>query len=317
MSTDALDAKLQEISPDLIDRNKENPRIIFRPAEFENLLESIRVHGVQQPISVYRSGGRFTLIDGERRWRCSLKLNKDKIPALIQAAPSPLENLLLMFNIHSLREQWDLLTIAMKLPRVVSLLTYELRRVPNEREISQKTGLNRSTIRRCKLLMELPPKYRKEILKELYKPKSRQKITEDLFIEMERALKAVERRMPDAIPDKDKVRRVLINKYKKGTIGNKVHFRQLAKIARAEKVGFDPAIAKHELRRLFSENDYSIEQAFLKTVGEAYRERDVSSRIATLLALLEDIDPIELDPDLKGSLAELSKRVTGLLRDAE
>lgn len=317
MPTDASDAKLQQISPDLIDRNKENPRIIFRPAEFEDLLESIRVHGIQQPISVYRSGDRFTLIDGERRWRCSLKLNKEKVPALVQTAPSPLENLLLMFNIHSLREQWDLLTIAMKLPRVVSLLAYELQRAPNEREVSQRTGLNRSTIRRCNLLMGLPAKYRKEILRELYKPKSKQKITEDLFIEMERALKTVERRMPGAIADKDKVRRVLINKYKKGTIDNKVHFRQLAKIARAEKVGFDPAIAEQELKRLFSENNYSIEEAFLRTVGEAYRERDVSSRIATLLTLLENIDPTELEPELKESLAELSKRVNGLLRDAE
>jgi ParB/RepB/Spo0J family partition protein len=315
MSTDTSDAKLQHISPDLIGRNKENPRIIFRPAEFEDLLESIRVHGVQQPISVYRSGGRFTLIDGERRWRCSLKLNREKIPALVQTQPSPLDNLLLMFNIHSLREQWDLLTIALKLPRVISLLTDDLQRTPNERELSHKTGLNRTTIRRCKLLMELPSKYRNEILRELHKPKSRQKITEDLFIEMERALKTVERAMPDAIPNKDKVRRVLINKYKKGIIDNKVHFRQVAKIARAEKVGFDTQVAQRELERLFSDNSYSIEQAFLNSVGEAYRERDVDFRIASLLVLLEEIDPAELDPELKKKLTELSVRVNRLLEE--
>src|SRR5712664_890114 len=107
MPNDALNAKLEQIPPDSIDRNEENPRIIFRPAEFEELLESIRVRGVQQPVSVFQKGGRYVLIDGERRWRCSLKLNRSHIPALVQSKPSPLENLLLMFNIHWLREQWD------------------------------------------------------------------------------------------------------------------------------------------------------------------------------------------------------------------
>jgi ParB family transcriptional regulator, chromosome partitioning protein len=315
MPSDASDAKLQQIPPDRIDRNDENPRIIFRPAEFEHLLESIRVHGVQQPISVYKNRDRFTLVDGERRWRCSLKLNRATIPALVQPAPSPLENLLLMFNIHSLREQWDLLTIALKLPRVIALLKLDLGHDPNEREISQKTGLNRSVIRRCKLLMGLPAKYQREILRELHKPKAQQKITEDLFIEMERALTTVERSMPDAIPDKDAIRRVLINKYKNKTIGNKVHFRQIAKIARAGRVGFDVNVARRELERVFAPNAYSIEEAYRNSVGEIYRERDLSSRITTLLTLLDEIDPEQIEPELRQRLAELVARANRLLEE--
>src|SRR5579872_6453248 len=115
MTISAADAKLQQIPVDRIDRNPDNPRIVFRPGELEDLLESIRIYGVQVPISVYRDHGRYVLIDGERRWRCALKLNKGTIPALVQKRPKPLENLLLMFNIHALREQWDLLTIALKL----------------------------------------------------------------------------------------------------------------------------------------------------------------------------------------------------------
>jgi len=80
-------------------------------------------------------------------------------------------------------------------------------------------------------------------------------------------------------------------------------------------VGFDTQAAQRELERLFSENSYSIEQAFLNSVGEAYRERDVNSRIASLLVLLEEIDPTELDPELKQKLAELSMRVNRLLED--
>jgi ParB family chromosome partitioning protein len=313
MPSDASNAKLEQISPDLIDRNPENPRIIFRPAEFEELLESIRVHGVQQPISVYKSGGRYVLIDGERRWRCSLKLNRPQIPALVQSEPSVLDNLLLMFNIHWLREQWDLLTVAMKLPRVFELLKSELKREPTEAEIATKTALNRSTIRRCKLLMDLPRRYQEEILRELHKPKAEQRITEDLFIEMERALKTVERAMPEAIPDKDKVRRILVKKYKSGTIKNKVHFRQLAKIARAEKVGYDTERARKELVRVFEDNPYSIQEAFLNSVGEAYKERDIETRVGTLLVLLGEVDPAEMDPSLRDKLTELSSIVERLI----
>src|SRR5712692_498059 len=199
MQIDATHSELRTIPVDSIDKNPENPRTVFRPGELEELLESIRRYGVQVPIAVYKEKGRYVLIDGERRWRCCVKLNKKEIPALVQEKPDALTNLLLMFNIHALREQWDYLTIALKLPRVIKLLSSDLGREPNERELSDKTGLSRGAIRRCRYLIELPEEYQDEILKELNKPKSQQKLTEDLFIEMERALKTVERAMPTVI----------------------------------------------------------------------------------------------------------------------
>src|SRR6266498_204922 len=120
--TDASEAELRQIPVEKIDRNTQNPRLIFRQEEIEQLLESIRLYGVQVPISVYKSGSRFVLIDGERRWLCCSKLNLRTVPALVQPEPSRLENLLLMFNIHSLREQWDFLTVAMKLPTIIELM---------------------------------------------------------------------------------------------------------------------------------------------------------------------------------------------------
>jgi ParB family transcriptional regulator, chromosome partitioning protein len=313
MPNDASEADLQQIRVDFIDRNPENPRLVFRPGELEDLLESIRVHGVQVPVSVYKEGRRFVLIDGERRWRCSLKLNRAKIPALVQAKPDPLQNLLLMFNIHSLREQWDLLTIALKLGRVIELLTSKLGWQPTERELSEETGLNRSIIRRSRLLMELPDEYKDLILEELNKPKSQQKLTEDLFIEMERALKTVERAMPEVMPNKNAARRVLLRKFKDGVIESRIHFRHIGKIARAENVGYDRDDAAKQLQRLFTNNSYSIEQAFLNSVGEAYRERDVATRVSTLLSLLEQIDPKDLDADVKKKLEELRRCLVQLL----
>jgi ParB/RepB/Spo0J family partition protein len=314
MNIDASNAELREVPVKLIDRNPENPRILFRAGELEQLLESIRIYGVQVPISVYRDGRRYVLIDGERRWRCCLKLNKETIPALVQDKPQPLTNLLLMFNIHALREQWDLLTIALKLPRVIKLLTQQLGTRPNERHISAQTGLSLGVIRRCKLLIELPDEYKDTILEELQKPKPKQRLTEDFFIEMERALKTVDRAMPAVIRDRDAARKALIAKYRSNTITNIVQFRQIAKIARADNVAADPRVAQRVLKRLFEPNEYSIEQAYSDSVSEAYSERDLLSRLDALVERLDTLRPSDVDDALREKLRILVEHAQRLLR---
>lgn len=309
------DSTLLEIPVDQIDRNSENPRIVFRPEELAQLMESIRRHGVQVPIAVYKEGRRYVLIDGERRWRSSIKLNKRTIPAIVQERPDPLTNLLLMFNIHALREQWDLLTIAMKLPRVLDLLQGKFERPPTEKEISAETGLAPAVIRRCKLLMELPDKHQQTILKELQKPKAQQKLSEDFYIEMERSLKTVERNMPEVVADfgKEAIRETLIQKYRSGTITNLVHFRQVAKIARAEKVEADPLKAAACLRQLFQRNDYSIERAYAESVSGAYGERDLVTRVTSLTEQIKVFDTDDLDEDAIRSLKNLYKELKKFL----
>ncbi len=314
---DAANSELRQIPVDLIQRNPENPRIIFRQGELEQLLESIRLYGVQVPISVYRQGDTFVLIDGERRWKCAHKLNNKTIPALIQDKPDPITNLLLMFNIHALREQWDLLTIAMKLPRVVTLLAADFGRPPNEAELARETGLKRSVIRRSKLLIDLPESYKEMILSELNKPKSQQRLTEDLFIEMERALKTVDSYMPGLIEDKNEVRNVLIEKYEHELIPNIVHLRQIPKIARAESVEVDQTKAREVLRKLFQPNEYSIDQAYQDSVSEAYLERDLITRIESLLSQLSHFRDEELDSDIRVSLRRLVEQAQRILEAGE
>src|SRR5207244_1926735 len=91
----ATQAAVMQVHPDKVDRNPDNPRLIFREDEMNSLLDSIKEVGIQVPVTVYRDADRFTLIDGERRWRCAVKLNLPKMPAIIQPKPTPLENLLI------------------------------------------------------------------------------------------------------------------------------------------------------------------------------------------------------------------------------
>ena len=60
-----------EIPVDAIDPNPEQPRRVFDAAELESLADSIRLHGVLQPIVVRRAGDRYELVVGERRWRAA------------------------------------------------------------------------------------------------------------------------------------------------------------------------------------------------------------------------------------------------------
>lgn len=317
MRVSAEKAELLMVPVDAIDRNPENPRILFRQAELDELVESIRKYGLQVPISVYRDGKRYVLIDGERRWKCCLKLNKKVIPALVQEKPNALTNLVLMFNIHALREQWDLLTIALKLPRMIELLEKQLNRPPKEREIAETTGLKPGMIRRCKMLLELPQQYKDMMLMELKRPKAEQKLTEDLFIEMERSLKTVERMMPEVIPDKDIVRQVFIDKFRNGTISNRVDFRLIPKIAKAEDVDADRSQARESLAKLFQRNNFSIADAYESSVSDAYTERDLISRVSALLERLERLRFDHLDEELIEKLRSLVVATTKLLEGRE
>ena len=70
---------IDEISP-----NRLQPRNYFDDEKLDELVASIKTHGVLQPVVVQKAGSGFELIVGERRWRASKKLGLKKIPAVIR-----------------------------------------------------------------------------------------------------------------------------------------------------------------------------------------------------------------------------------------
>lgn len=308
--TETAQAQIKEISPDLITRNPDNPRLVFRPEEIDTLLLSIKRYGILVPLAVYQEGRKYVLIDGERRWRCALKLNLRQVPALVQSKPSLLDNLLLMFNIHALREQWDYFTIANKLPKVIELFEQKNGNEPNEAELSEITGLTRGQIRRCRLLLELPAKYKQLLLTELELPKHKQKLSEDLFIEMERALKTVAKRVPSVVPNANAARDVLIKKYRDGIIHNVVDFRMLSKMATAiATIGIDERKAIAALNRVLTpSNHIGIAQEFEQHFEMHYGEKRFEAQIESLLEYLKDFDyEDESDPQIAAIVKKLRK----------
>ena len=62
--------------------NPAQPRTVFRDAPLEELTESIRRHGILQPLSVRRVGTSYELIAGERRLRAAIRAGLTEIPCL-------------------------------------------------------------------------------------------------------------------------------------------------------------------------------------------------------------------------------------------
>src|SRR6267142_3699497 len=312
--------KLRDIPPEDILRNEENPRLVFRQEEMDSLMVSIARNGVQVPITVFKDGKSYRLIDGERRWTCAHKLNLKTIPALVQDKPSELQNLLLMYNIHALREQWDYFTIASKIRRISQLFAKEHGHSPNEEELSEATGLSRGQIRRCQLLLDLPERFKKMLLKELDLPKAQQKLSEDLFIEMERSLKTVVNRFPPYGKRLDRIRDVLVAKFKDDTIPAVTDFRQLSKIATAVKrLGIPETRARKALDRVFRpETTDGIRDAYSQTVEFAYDERKAAQQVARLNVYLEEIieegKADKLDREFLDQLRQLQQHLRKLLK---
>lgn len=93
--------QLIEIDPKRVTPNPAQPRKIFEPAAFAELVHSIREFGVLQPIVVRSKGKNYELIMGERRLRASLQAGLAVIPAVVrETADEDMLRDALLENLH-------------------------------------------------------------------------------------------------------------------------------------------------------------------------------------------------------------------------
>lgn len=78
-SEKVIEMKLNEIEPDI-----NQPRKVFDDEKLEELSESIKEHGVLQPIIVTKKDNYYQIIAGERRWRASKKAGLKTIPVIVR-----------------------------------------------------------------------------------------------------------------------------------------------------------------------------------------------------------------------------------------
>lgn len=82
--SETVENTVQNISLNLIDNNSNQPRVKFDEDKLSELAESIKAHGIVQPILLKKIGERYRIIAGERRFRAARLAGLSEIPAIIK-----------------------------------------------------------------------------------------------------------------------------------------------------------------------------------------------------------------------------------------
>jgi len=102
-STFDLGAEPSEVELDAIVPGPMQPRTHFDEASLESLAESIRSHGIVQPLLVRRRGEGYELIAGERRWRAAKLAGISRVPVVVKEVPD--ESLLEIALIENIQRE--------------------------------------------------------------------------------------------------------------------------------------------------------------------------------------------------------------------
>lgn len=252
---DPKQSKLNEIRIDNIRPNPDNPRLLFDQERLDSLAESISKVGILVPLIVYEDRkGKFVILDGERRWRCAKRLNLQVVPANIIAKPSKLENILRMFNIHNVREEWELMPTARKLGELMKMRKLEK---VGETKLSELTSLDLGTIRRCKILLGIPKKYQDAILLHRYKA--------DFFIEMEtKVLRKIEINLPDIFKKygRNGLIEIFVKMLDEGRIKSVTDFRFFQKVLQGSKFGLDSKTVREIANKVIVDQTMNLKESY-------------------------------------------------------
>ncbi len=142
---------IAEIPVGEIEVNPFQPRTHFDQDALLELAESIRVHGIIQPITVRRlAPHQYQLISGERRFQASKLADLKAIPAYIRSADD--QQMLEMALIENIqRENLNAIEIALSYQRLISECNLK------QDELGERVGKNRATVTNYLRLLKLPP----------------------------------------------------------------------------------------------------------------------------------------------------------------
>src|SRR5687768_12611460 len=125
------------------------PRTHFDEGSLEGLADSIRTHGVVQPLLVRRQGERYELIAGERRWRAARLAGLSKVPVVVKDVPDKdLLEIALIENIQ--RENLNAIEEAQAYKRLIETVGL------TQEELAARVGRDRSYITNYLRLLKLP-----------------------------------------------------------------------------------------------------------------------------------------------------------------
>lgn len=149
---------IAEIEIAQIETNPFQPRTHFEEEALLELADSIRIHGIIQPITVRKMGyDKYQLISGERRFRASQLAGLTKVPAYVRIAnDQAMLEMALLENIQ--REDLNAIEVALSYKRLIDECNL------TQEQVSEKMSKQRSTITNYLRLLKLPAEIQKAIV---------------------------------------------------------------------------------------------------------------------------------------------------------
>jgi ParB family chromosome partitioning protein len=142
---------IEEVAIEYIVANPFQPRTEFDETALNELADSIKLHGIIQPITLRKlAENEYQLIAGERRWRASKLAGLETVPAYVRTAND--QQMLEMAIIENIqREDLNPIEVAISYQRLIT--ECELR----QEDLGTRVGKERSTVTNYLRLLKLPP----------------------------------------------------------------------------------------------------------------------------------------------------------------
>ncbi len=134
-----------------IEANPFQPRTDFEEVALKELADSIRIHGVIQPLTVRKlTAGQYQLVSGERRLRASKLVGLEEVPAyVLEANQQGMLEMALIENIQ--RQDLNAIEVAISFKRLQEECQIK------QEELGERVGKDRATVANYLRLLKLPP----------------------------------------------------------------------------------------------------------------------------------------------------------------
>jgi len=155
--TEAVDSRFKTVDINLINPDRNQPRTEFDREKLEELADSIKQHGLIEPITVQKKKDHYVIIAGERRWRASKIAGLKEVPIIVgDYTEKEISEIQLIENIQ--REDLNAIEEALGYKRLMTEhgLTQE--------EVAKRVSKNRTTIANSLRLLKLNDKVQQMII---------------------------------------------------------------------------------------------------------------------------------------------------------
>ncbi len=156
---DKKSSQLTELELDVIIPDSDQPRSEFDEEALQALADSIKEHGILQPIVVTKEGKQYKIVAGERRWRASKLAGLKKIPVIIRSLDSQ-NRLELSVIENAQREDLNAIELATAYAKLRDQFNMTVG------EVARKVGKSPASVINTLRLLNLPDDVKKVMVKE-------------------------------------------------------------------------------------------------------------------------------------------------------